>query len=727
MPTLPIGINFGNFLSPTTNDTEGVLHSMYLKGGFQEVLSIDERNAIPLSANSTQSVYNGFTTSGADGGWTSGRKKVGMLVYVLEENKLYTLVPVGFFGNGGNLGEAEWLALSDAEKAVRLDPAGQYTTEAPSPANGLTPQFADASTVGINADPNGCWVELELGSSGNFESARPGDFTMASDVGGLEAGTRVDQLNGQTLNQLFDSILFPDAPTTTDQNTTSFDVTELSGSTISGGTTIVDTNTYQIGTDIVHEFYFRVDGFIGNGTTPPGYAQNNFRSIEDLQITTVGNTSDNQVTITKELLSTTTTGGGSNEDGDHLLQEQLIKVTVTRTAILGGFVTELKVVGGPQGPINSDVTFDFVMQTGDDDPNFTLAFSGGDTATLTQSPVGPTQTLFSYLDTREGELDAAGAYILQIVLTDPEATFSDWSQISYFTNTTTEEGGGTVNVEEFAISADGKQAFLRFLPTATGAGEGAISMDYTYSITLNPTITVEPGISYDSFEIIGAASGGGGLNESEGGTFTLRIIGTNVPDGTTIPLAEINGAEGDDYNWSGSQGINNLPVFQFTGGQANVQLELKEDVNTEGQETHTFILAANDSLGNAHGLGNVQLLVNDTSTAPLVVEFTDSDNLIEQTDASAGQSFTININLDPDQDLNTGTTASTTDWFWTDDPTGMTAPQGWGPDSQPAWIENTTVNNTAYVGGARISFTAGGETGYDNGGAPIDPNTPEVN
>lgn len=75
MPTLPIGINFGNFLSPTTNDTEGVLHSMYLKGGFQEVLSIDERNAIPLSANSTQSVYNGFTTSGADGGWTSGRKK----------------------------------------------------------------------------------------------------------------------------------------------------------------------------------------------------------------------------------------------------------------------------------------------------------------------------------------------------------------------------------------------------------------------------------------------------------------------------------------------------------------------------------------------------------------------------------------------------------------------------------------------------------------------------
>ena len=725
MPTLPIGINFGNFLSPSTNATEGVLHSMYLKGGFQEVLSIDERNAIPLSANSDQSVYSGFTTSGADGGWTSGRKKVGMLVYVLEENKLYTLVPVGFFGNGGDLGEAEWLALSDAEKAVRLDPEGQYTTVAPSPANGLTPQFADASTVGINSDPNGCWVELELGSSGNFESARPGDFTMASDVGGLEAGTRADQLNGQTLSQLFDSILFPDAPTTTDQNTTSFDVTELSGSTIEGGATRVDTNTYQIGDDIVHEFMFRVDDV---DDILPAFAQNNFRDIEDLQITTVGNTADSQVTITKELLSPYEAGGNSNsnQDGDHIMQEQMIKVTVTRTAILGGFVTELKVVGGPQGPISSDVTFNFVMPTEDDDPGFTLEFTGGMTSTLTQSPVGPSQTAFSYLDTRTGNVAPSTAYTLQIVLTDPEATFSDWSQINYFTNTTPEEGGGTVNVTEFAISTNGKQAFLLFEPTATGEGEGPISMNYTYAIGLNPTITVEPTISYDSFQIIGVGSGG--QNESEGGDFTLRIIGTNVPDGTTIPLAQINGADANDYNWSGSQGIDNLPVFQFTGGQANVQLELKEDVNTEGQETHTFILAANDSLGNAHGLGNVQLLVNDTSTAPLVVEFTDSDNLIVQSNAANEQSFNINITLDPNQDLNTGTTSSTTDWFWTDDPTGMTAPQGWGPDSQPAWIENTSVNNDAYVAGARITFTSGGETGYDNGGGvPVDPNAPSSN
>ena len=87
MPTLPSGINFGNFLTPTSNSYEGIIHSMYLKGGFQEVPTLAERNLIPVFPNDTASVYNGFTLSG-DGGWTSGRRKVGMLVYVLENQKL---------------------------------------------------------------------------------------------------------------------------------------------------------------------------------------------------------------------------------------------------------------------------------------------------------------------------------------------------------------------------------------------------------------------------------------------------------------------------------------------------------------------------------------------------------------------------------------------------------------------------------------------------------------
>ena len=71
MPQLPQGLQVNPFLQPLPpNDQfEGVLHSMYLKGGFQEVNSIAERNAIPIWANDNGVVYNGFGL-GDDGGWT---------------------------------------------------------------------------------------------------------------------------------------------------------------------------------------------------------------------------------------------------------------------------------------------------------------------------------------------------------------------------------------------------------------------------------------------------------------------------------------------------------------------------------------------------------------------------------------------------------------------------------------------------------------------------------
>ena len=106
---LPQGIQRAGFLSPSVAN-DGVLHSLALKGGFQEMISLEERNSIPLLENSTAFPYNGFTAS--DDPWSSGRRRVGMLVHVVSENKMYSLIPVGFFGNGGNLGEAEWLALS---------------------------------------------------------------------------------------------------------------------------------------------------------------------------------------------------------------------------------------------------------------------------------------------------------------------------------------------------------------------------------------------------------------------------------------------------------------------------------------------------------------------------------------------------------------------------------------------------------------------------------------
>ena len=43
-----------------------------------------------------------------------------MLVNVLDAGsgtpKIYALIPQGYFGNGGNLGVAEWNALTNAQK-----------------------------------------------------------------------------------------------------------------------------------------------------------------------------------------------------------------------------------------------------------------------------------------------------------------------------------------------------------------------------------------------------------------------------------------------------------------------------------------------------------------------------------------------------------------------------------------------------------------------------------
>ena len=157
----PVGITRANFLSPQEL-TDGVLHSINSKGGFQEFATILERNSLPVYSNANANApYDGFTLS--DDKWSSGRRRVGMLVYVLETNKLYSLLPVGYFGNGGNLGEAEWDVAPEWERAVRIDPSGGFKKESPSPGNGFNPANGNAADLGISNDPNGCWVELTLG------------------------------------------------------------------------------------------------------------------------------------------------------------------------------------------------------------------------------------------------------------------------------------------------------------------------------------------------------------------------------------------------------------------------------------------------------------------------------------------------------------------------------------------------------------------------------------
>ena len=206
-------IAFPSFLSPTNGikDWEGLLHPAYLKGGFQSVPTIAERNAIPIWAETEVATHAGFSESG-DGGYTSGRRQIGMLVYVLENNKFYTLCPKGYFVNPVDEntpagGETEWQALSEWVKAGLLKP---NSTSIYDDTNSGPPTFTPNQHTPASTDANDPWVELQFGGDNIYSSNLAGTLSMTEDVGGMPSGTLVSDLTEiKTYDQLFDTILFP--------------------------------------------------------------------------------------------------------------------------------------------------------------------------------------------------------------------------------------------------------------------------------------------------------------------------------------------------------------------------------------------------------------------------------------------------------------------------------------------------------------------------------------
>ena len=223
---------FLDYIGISPSDSKYALFpSVLQQGGFQEMPTLQDRNEIPVLT--TGSGY-GTPSIGGDG-WSSGRRRVGMLVYVLENQKFYSLIPQGYWGNGGNLGVTEWLALTDSEKYELLDPTATYNGAFTPPNN-----YAEAGGNGLATD---CWVELEFGGDNIYNSNLAGTIAMTEDVGGMEAGTLVSDLSGsQTYDQLFDTILFPTAYPTASQPSTSLtdDVANLQ---VIGDTIDINLNT----------------------------------------------------------------------------------------------------------------------------------------------------------------------------------------------------------------------------------------------------------------------------------------------------------------------------------------------------------------------------------------------------------------------------------------------------------------------------------------------------
>ena len=92
------------------------------------------------------------------------------------------------------------MALSEWERALRIDPTGSYTLQAPTPGNNFTSIVKTASDIGITADANSCWVELEIRRKGDpIDGHIIPDANETYDLGGPDKKFRDLYLSGNTL------------------------------------------------------------------------------------------------------------------------------------------------------------------------------------------------------------------------------------------------------------------------------------------------------------------------------------------------------------------------------------------------------------------------------------------------------------------------------------------------------------------------------------------------
>lgn len=130
----------GPIVTPSSGSTFGTHFSYLGVGGYVEVPTIDYRNGIPVGSNMN-----------ADG-YSSGRRRFGMMVYVIEENKLYRLTPKKSDGTKVTL--TEWDSASDAQKIVWLDPMASVF------------DFATFSQLSGTGNDDDAWEVLDFTTDG---------------------------------------------------------------------------------------------------------------------------------------------------------------------------------------------------------------------------------------------------------------------------------------------------------------------------------------------------------------------------------------------------------------------------------------------------------------------------------------------------------------------------------------------------------------------------------
>jgi hypothetical protein len=165
------------FVLPNKTSTHGTNFSHNAVGGFVEFPTIDFRNAIPISPDGIN-----------DDGYSCGRRKFGMLVYVISENKYYQLIPSQA---GVAVSVADWDNMRNALKMVLLDPTSAVDDFEDGPLGG----DATYDVLYGSGDPDDCWVEVfkpSLGGGGD-DYVNQAFLVKGVSIGSYNDGDSVDK------------------------------------------------------------------------------------------------------------------------------------------------------------------------------------------------------------------------------------------------------------------------------------------------------------------------------------------------------------------------------------------------------------------------------------------------------------------------------------------------------------------------------------------------------
>jgi hypothetical protein len=158
------------FAIASKEHTYGTHYSHLGIGGYMELPSIEYRNAIPSTDSISEDLFS------------SGRRKVGMIIYVISENKYYQLIPreineIDITKPGEPVSLKKWLFYRSAKKTILLNPEKQNLDDFDD--GTVVDELGEFGSVGAvdsatydvisgSNDPNHCWTEVFV--KGNFNS-----------------------------------------------------------------------------------------------------------------------------------------------------------------------------------------------------------------------------------------------------------------------------------------------------------------------------------------------------------------------------------------------------------------------------------------------------------------------------------------------------------------------------------------------------------------------------